>query len=114
MDRQPALFPAAPPLPREEMDRAFQARDRAYDGLFYVGVTSTGVFCRPSCPARRPRSENVQYYPPPAKPSSPAIVLASAAGRSKPAARFRPGSRPSSPAWTRIRKRGSATPRSGI
>jgi AraC family transcriptional regulator, regulatory protein of adaptative response / methylated-DNA-[protein]-cysteine methyltransferase len=37
-------------------------RDRALDGMFVFGVSSTGVFCRPSCPARRPRRENVQFF----------------------------------------------------
>ena len=37
-------------------------RDRAFDGMFVFGVSTTGVFCRPSCPARRPRRENVQFF----------------------------------------------------
>ncbi len=37
-------------------------RDRAQDGAFVFGVSSTGIFCRPSCPARRPRRENVSFY----------------------------------------------------
>ena len=42
---------------------AFTARDRAADGRFVVGVRTTGVYCRASCPARRPRRENVAFYP---------------------------------------------------
>jgi AraC family transcriptional regulator, regulatory protein of adaptative response / methylated-DNA-[protein]-cysteine methyltransferase len=38
------------------------ARDPAYDGQFVFGVSSTGVYCRPSCPARRPRRENVRFF----------------------------------------------------
>ncbi|WP_017931482.1 bifunctional transcriptional activator/DNA repair enzyme AdaA [Robiginitomaculum antarcticum] len=38
------------------------AKDKAYDGLFFVGVLSTGIFCRPGCPARVPNPENCQYY----------------------------------------------------
>jgi AraC family transcriptional regulator of adaptative response/methylated-DNA-[protein]-cysteine methyltransferase len=38
------------------------ARDTAYDGQFVFGVSSTGVYCRPSCPARRPRLENVTFF----------------------------------------------------
>jgi AraC family transcriptional regulator, regulatory protein of adaptative response / methylated-DNA-[protein]-cysteine methyltransferase len=49
-------------LPREEMLKALGARDRSYDGLFYAAVTTTGVFCRPSCPARDPRPEHVEFY----------------------------------------------------
>jgi AraC family transcriptional regulator, regulatory protein of adaptative response / methylated-DNA-[protein]-cysteine methyltransferase len=37
-------------------------RDSALDGAFVFGVSSTGVFCRPSCPAKRPRRENVTFY----------------------------------------------------
>jgi AraC family transcriptional regulator, regulatory protein of adaptative response / methylated-DNA-[protein]-cysteine methyltransferase len=52
---------AAHPSQRE-MAEAFARRDASYDGLFYVAVTTTGIFCRPSCPARRPLEENTQYY----------------------------------------------------
>jgi AraC family transcriptional regulator, regulatory protein of adaptative response / methylated-DNA-[protein]-cysteine methyltransferase len=38
------------------------ARDRAYDGRFIIGVRTTGIYCRPSCPARKPRRENVQFF----------------------------------------------------
>ena len=41
---------------------AFLERDRSYDGLFYGGVTTTGVFCRPSCPARDPKPEHIEFY----------------------------------------------------
>jgi len=46
-----------------EMDRAFRSRDGSYDGIFYVAVRTTGVFCRPSCPARKPLPENVEFFP---------------------------------------------------
>ena len=48
--------------PRPEMARALMARDASYDGVFCFAVTTTGVFCRPSCPARRPRPEHIEYY----------------------------------------------------
>lgn len=38
------------------------AKDRRFDGLFVTGVHSTGIYCRPSCPARPPRRENVRFY----------------------------------------------------
>jgi len=44
------------------LQAAFEARDRSQDGRFVVAVTSTGIYCRPSCPARRPRPENVEFY----------------------------------------------------
>ena len=57
------------PLPtfaHEEEDARWQAvlaRDAARDGQFVFAVASTGVYCRPSCAARRPRRENVQFFP---------------------------------------------------
>ena len=45
---------------------AVVSRDHAADGLFVYGVTSTGVYCRPSCPSRRPRRERVEFFPAPA------------------------------------------------
>lgn len=43
--------------------RALEARDARFDGRLFVGVTSTGIFCRPVCPARTPKRENVRFYP---------------------------------------------------
>jgi AraC family transcriptional regulator, regulatory protein of adaptative response / methylated-DNA-[protein]-cysteine methyltransferase len=48
--------------PRQEMIAAFLASDRSYDGLFLTGVRTTGIFCRPSCPARKPLPENVEFF----------------------------------------------------
>jgi len=50
-------------LPAAEMERAFYRKDSSYDGLFFTGVRTTGIFCRPSCPARKPRPENVEFFP---------------------------------------------------
>ena len=44
------------------MERAYKRRDASYDGLFFLAVRTTGIFCRPSCPARKPLSSNVEYY----------------------------------------------------
>ncbi len=41
---------------------AVAARDRAMDGVFFYAVTSTGIYCRPSCPSKRPRRENVVFF----------------------------------------------------
>ena len=41
---------------------AVEARDAGYDGMFVFAVSSTGIYCRPSCPARRPRRQNVTFY----------------------------------------------------
>ncbi len=46
-------------------DRRWEAvvdRDSSHDGTFVFGVSSTGIFCRPSCPAKRPRRENVSFF----------------------------------------------------
>ena len=51
--------------PRAEMERAYLRSDASYDGLFYLGVRTTGIFCRPSCHARKPRTENVEFFPSP-------------------------------------------------
>lgn len=48
--------------PIAEMERAYLGRDPAYDGIFYVGVRTTGIFCRPTCPARSPLPQNVEYF----------------------------------------------------
>jgi AraC family transcriptional regulator of adaptative response/methylated-DNA-[protein]-cysteine methyltransferase len=46
-----------------EMERAYLQRDPAYNGLFFLGVRTTGIFCRPTCPARKPLPKNVEYFP---------------------------------------------------
>ncbi len=46
----------------DEMYQALLQRDPAWDGLFVVGVRTTGIFCRPVCPARKPRRENVEFF----------------------------------------------------
>ena len=47
---------------RTEMERAFLNGDAAYDGIFFTGVKTTGIFCRPSCPARKPLPQNVEFF----------------------------------------------------
>lgn len=37
-------------------------RDESYDGLFFIAVKTTGIFCRPGCPARKPLPKNVEYF----------------------------------------------------
>ena len=53
-------MPELPPF--EIMDKAFRERDASFDGLFYAAVSTTGIFCRPSCSARKPLPGNVSYY----------------------------------------------------
>jgi len=49
-------------LSTEICEQARLSRDARFDGKFYTAVLSTGIFCRPVCPARQPKSENVRYY----------------------------------------------------
>src|ERR1700761_7557066 len=46
--------------------RAVEKRDANFDGRFVYGVTSTGVYCRPSCPSRRPTRANARFFATPA------------------------------------------------
>jgi AraC family transcriptional regulator of adaptative response/methylated-DNA-[protein]-cysteine methyltransferase len=51
-------------LPSEKtMYNAMLNKDKSYEGIFYAAVKTTGVFCRPCCPARKPESKNVEYFP---------------------------------------------------
>jgi len=56
---------ASPALDDDARWRAVLARDRALDGAFVTAVLTTGIYCRPSCPARHPKRENVRFYPGP-------------------------------------------------
>ena len=69
--------------------RAVLARDYRFDGKFFVGVKTTGVYCRPICPAR-PKRNNVEFFA--------SAASAERAGY-RPCLRCRPESAPASPAW---------------
>ncbi len=47
---------------KKEYYRALVEKNKAYEGVFFVGVKTTGVFCRPSCPARKPKIENCEFF----------------------------------------------------
>ena len=70
--------------------RAVQSRDRRFDGMFYTGVTSTGIYCRPSCPARTPEASHVVFHP--------SAAAAQAAGL-RACKRCIPDATPGSPQW---------------
>jgi len=74
----------------EQCYRFMRSRDARFDGQFYVGVTSTGIYCRPSCPARMPRFEHCRFYP------SAAAALHDGLRACK---RCRPNVSPGSPDW---------------
>ncbi len=48
--------------PSDTMYRALVNRDSSFEGIFYVGVRTTGIFCRPTCPAKKPARENVDFF----------------------------------------------------
>src|SRR5262245_54745653 len=48
--------------PTSEMERAYLDSDAGYEGLFLLGVRTTGIFCRPTCRARKPLPKNVEYF----------------------------------------------------
>ena len=74
-------------------DRCYQAaqsKDARFDGWFFCAVTSTGIYCRPSCPARTPKRENMRFYP--------TAAAAQQAGF-RACLRCRPDATPGSPEW---------------
>jgi AraC family transcriptional regulator of adaptative response / DNA-3-methyladenine glycosylase II len=74
----------------ERCYRAVDSRDQRFDGWFYTGVTSTGIYCRPSCPAITPKRQNVRFYP--------SAAAAQRAGF-RACRRCRPDAAPGSPEW---------------
>src|SRR5580698_4454359 len=75
---------------RETYYRALESRDARFDGLIFVGVTSTGVYCRPVCPARTPKFENCRFFG--------SAAAAQEAGF-RPCLRCRPESAPDLASW---------------
>src|SRR5260370_34638281 len=49
-------------MDREACYKVFQTHDARFDGRIFVGVTSTGIYCRPICPARTPKFDNCRYF----------------------------------------------------
>ena len=75
---------------RDACLRAIRAKDARFDGRFYTGVLTTGIYCRPSCPARTPLPANVQFFP--------TAAAAQQAGF-RACKRCLPGATPGSPDW---------------
>jgi AraC family transcriptional regulator, regulatory protein of adaptative response / DNA-3-methyladenine glycosylase II len=69
--------------------RAVESRDRRFEGRFVLGVTTTGIYCRPGCPARLPRRENVRFF---------ACAAAAESTGFRPCRRCRPEASPGTPA----------------
>lgn len=88
--RLAAMSPATILPARRTMLRAVAARDPAWDGLFVFAVRTTGIACRPTCPSRRARPENVEFFR--------SLPAAESAGF-RPCQRCRPGQPTALPSW---------------
>lgn len=86
-----AVHPSAIPA-TQVCEQARLSRDPRFDGLFFTAVTSTGIYCRPVCPAPTPKRENVTYY---------ASAAAAEAAGFRPCLRCRPELAPGEGAWRR-------------
>jgi AraC family transcriptional regulator of adaptative response / DNA-3-methyladenine glycosylase II len=84
------MTPTADRLDRESCYRAVKSRDRRFDGVFYTAVRTTGIYCRPSCPARTPGFDRVEFHP--------TAAAAQAAGF-RACKRCLPDATPGSPDW---------------
>ncbi len=74
----------------DDFEQARLARDPHFDGRVFIGVLTTGIYCRPICPVRLPRKENIQLY---------STAAAAAEAGFRPCLRCRPESSPGTPAW---------------
>jgi len=77
-------------LDEDRCYRALRARDARFDGRFFVAVRTTGIYCRPICPARPAKRENVRFFTNPAAAEEEGF---------RPCRRCRPETAPGSPAW---------------
>ena len=77
-------------LDRRVLDRARLSRDPRFDGKFFIAVKTTGIYCRPVCPAPSPKQMNIRYY---------ATAAAAAEAGFRPCLRCRPEAAPGTPAW---------------
>jgi AraC family transcriptional regulator, regulatory protein of adaptative response / DNA-3-methyladenine glycosylase II len=79
-----------PPLDADHCYVAVQSRDQRFDGWFVTAVRTTGIYCRPSCPAITPKRSNIDFYP----------TAAAAQQRGfRACKRCRPDASPGSPEW---------------
>jgi AraC family transcriptional regulator of adaptative response / DNA-3-methyladenine glycosylase II len=77
-------------LDTDRIWEALRTNDPRFDGAVFCAITSTGIYCRPSCPARTPKRENVRFFP---------TAAAAQAGGFRACKRCRPDATPGSPAW---------------
>ena len=84
------MMETMPPLDFEECDAARKRCDADYDGVFFVAVKTTKIYCRPVCRVRSPLRRNVEFYP---------SAAACEERGFRPCLRCRPETAPFSPAW---------------
>lgn len=77
-------------MDRQAYEQALQAKDPRFDGRFFIGVKTTGIYCRPVCPVKSPKIRNVLFFP---------TAAAAAEAGFRPCLRCRPESSPGTPAW---------------
>lgn len=77
-------------MDKQTLAKARTSRDPRFDGLFFVAVKTTGIYCRPICPAPMPKEENVEYFD---------YAHKAAMAGYRPCLRCRPDSAPGTPAW---------------
>jgi AraC family transcriptional regulator of adaptative response / DNA-3-methyladenine glycosylase II len=77
-------------LDLQTCEHARRSRDPRFDGRFFIGVTTTGIYCRPVCPAPSPKENHVRYFP---------SAAAAAEAGFRPCLRCRPEASPGAPAW---------------
>ena len=77
-------------LDPERCYQAILARDRRFDGRFFTGVVTTGIYCRPVCPVVPPKFRNMRFY---------ACAAAAETAGFRPCKRCRPETAPGTPAW---------------
>jgi AraC family transcriptional regulator of adaptative response / DNA-3-methyladenine glycosylase II len=79
-----------PALDDEQRYQAAVSKDPRFDGVFFIAVTSTGIYCRPSCPAITPKRQNMRFY---------RSAAAAQEGGFRACKRCRPDASPGSPEW---------------
>jgi AraC family transcriptional regulator of adaptative response / DNA-3-methyladenine glycosylase II len=79
-------------IDQERFWKAVEAEDPRFDGWFFCAVKTTGIYCRPSCPARTPKRENVRFF---------ATAAAAQGAGFRACKRCRPDATPGSPEWDR-------------
>ncbi len=83
--------PAPLPAPDDSRYLALCSRDARFDGQFFTGVTSTGIYCRPVCAVRTPRRENCRFF---------ALAAQAESAGFRPCLRCRPEVAPQALAWS--------------